>query len=324
LGSVGLQPTKNLLFIARICFPRLCFWTDILRPLVSFPSPLQEVGILCVCLCLVVFLLDLALYRVDVLVHSLCMIPKDALLFVRYRIYRFLSGLSALILLRRVHVPCQEVDTISMALWSTSFLLRRVWIYFVCPLAFFCLEPDLLFHVSFRNSSSFLSCDISSFLLESLSCCVFIAFIAICKSSGGVSVTICKLAIWCCRVRPVHPPEDCSLALLRLPQQPCSRSARVSSSSESRGSIPVIRPIRLSPFQNTETLPRLRTFPRLRTRPPPINRRDPSSALRPTAVPSPFPSPLASWSSPRDAAREPTPQAPYRRGRIDLKEYRCV
>jgi hypothetical protein len=83
LDSVGLQATKNLLFIVRICFPRFCFWTDILRPLVSFPSPLQEVGILCVCLCLVVFLLDLVLYRVDVLVHSLCMIPKDALLFVR-------------------------------------------------------------------------------------------------------------------------------------------------------------------------------------------------------------------------------------------------
>jgi hypothetical protein len=71
LVSIGLQPTKNLLFIVRICFPRFCFWTDILRPVISFPSPLQEVGILCVCLCLVVFLLDLVLYRLSSLfVHD--------------------------------------------------------------------------------------------------------------------------------------------------------------------------------------------------------------------------------------------------------------
>jgi hypothetical protein len=91
----------------RISCSRFWFWTDTLRPLVSFPSPLQEVGILCVCLCLVVFLSNLVLYRADVLVHSLCMILKDALLFVRYRtnIYRFLSGSSVLALLRIVHVP---------------------------------------------------------------------------------------------------------------------------------------------------------------------------------------------------------------------------
>jgi len=41
LSSVGLQPTENLLFIVRICCPRFCFWTDILRPLVSFSSPLR-------------------------------------------------------------------------------------------------------------------------------------------------------------------------------------------------------------------------------------------------------------------------------------------
>jgi hypothetical protein len=108
LGSVGLQPIKNLLFIVRICFPRFCFWTDILRPLVSFLSPLQAVGILCVCLYLVVFLLYLVLYRVDVFVHSLCMIPKDALLFVRYRSCIYRSESSALVLPRMVHVL--EVD----------------------------------------------------------------------------------------------------------------------------------------------------------------------------------------------------------------------
>jgi len=47
--------TKNLLFIVRIYCPRFWFWTGILRPLVSFSSPLQQVGILCVCPCLVVF-----------------------------------------------------------------------------------------------------------------------------------------------------------------------------------------------------------------------------------------------------------------------------
>jgi len=108
-SSVGFQPTKNLLSIMRISCPRFWFWTDILRPLVSFPSLSQEVGILCVCLCLVVFLSSLVLYRADVLVHSLCMIRKDAWLFVRFRTntYRFLSGSfrSVLASLRMVHVP---------------------------------------------------------------------------------------------------------------------------------------------------------------------------------------------------------------------------
>jgi hypothetical protein len=94
----------------RICCPRFWFWTDILHPLVSFLSPLQEVGILCVCLCLVVFLSSLVLYRADVLVHFLRMILKDALLFVRCRtnIYRFLSGSFVLALLRMVHVPLES------------------------------------------------------------------------------------------------------------------------------------------------------------------------------------------------------------------------
>jgi len=42
LGTiVGFQQTKNLLFIVRISCPRFWFWTDILRPLVSFPSLLH-------------------------------------------------------------------------------------------------------------------------------------------------------------------------------------------------------------------------------------------------------------------------------------------
>jgi len=61
-----------MLFIVRIYYPRFWFWTDILRPSVSFPSPLQEVGILCVCLCLVIFLSNLVLYRTDVFQSSLC------------------------------------------------------------------------------------------------------------------------------------------------------------------------------------------------------------------------------------------------------------
>jgi len=47
LGTiVGFQQTKNLLFIVRISCPRFWFWTDILRPLVSFPS-LLHVGFQC-------------------------------------------------------------------------------------------------------------------------------------------------------------------------------------------------------------------------------------------------------------------------------------
>jgi len=87
----------------------------------------------------------------------------------------------------------QEVHHFRRGSWSTSFLLRRSG-YISCVHWPFSVSSHLSFHMSFRNSSTFLSCDISSCLLESLSCCVFIAFIAICKSSGGVSVTICKLS----------------------------------------------------------------------------------------------------------------------------------
>jgi len=120
------------------------------------------------------------------------MIPEDALLFVRCRmyIYRSLSGSSVLALLRMVHVP----------LGSRPFqALDR------SPLLFCCEDLDI-FYVSigpflFRAiccstchfSSNFLSCNISSYLLGSISCSISIAFIAICKYSGGISVTICRL-----------------------------------------------------------------------------------------------------------------------------------
>jgi len=86
LGNVGLQPTKNLLFIVRICCPRFCFWTDILRLLVSFPSPLQEVGILCVCLCntfVNVRAIDIYVLLVDVSIESyLFIVPLITFSFV--------------------------------------------------------------------------------------------------------------------------------------------------------------------------------------------------------------------------------------------------
>jgi len=89
-----------------------------------------------------------------------------------------------------------------------------------------------------------------------------------------------------------------------------------------------LRPVRLSP---TETLPRKnndlpgrrRSIARVRAA---IHHRRFGQLQFPS--PSPPPSPprrvatRAGGISPRDAARGWTPQAPYRRGRIDLKEYR--
>jgi len=91
--------------------------------------------------------------------------------------------------------PVRKWTISGVGSWSISFLLQRSG-YISCVHWPFSVSSHLLFHVSFRNSSSFLSfpSDILSFLLESLSCCVFIAFIAICKSSGAVSVTIYKLS----------------------------------------------------------------------------------------------------------------------------------
>jgi len=158
LGSVGFQPTKNLLFIVRIC-PRFWFLTNTPRPLVSFPSPLQEVGILCVCLCLLVFLSNLVLYyRTDVLVHSFCMTPKDALLFVPCRtyIYRFLSGSSVLALLRMIHVPLGSEPFQALDRGSPLFCYEGLDIFRVSiGLSLFqAIEPS---KASFRFSSGNLS-----------------------------------------------------------------------------------------------------------------------------------------------------------------------
>jgi len=79
------------------------------------------------------------------------MISKDALLFVRCRtyIYRFLSGSSVLALLRMVHVPLgsgpfQAIDRGPMP--EMVFSATKVWIYFVCSLAFFepCIIPRVI------------------------------------------------------------------------------------------------------------------------------------------------------------------------------------
>jgi len=67
--SARVQPTKNLLFILRIYFPHFWFWIDFPRPLLAFPSPLKEVGILYICLYLVVLLSSLVPYRADVWVQ---------------------------------------------------------------------------------------------------------------------------------------------------------------------------------------------------------------------------------------------------------------
>jgi hypothetical protein len=77
LDSVGLQPTKNLLFIVRMYCPHSWFWTDILRPLVAFPSLLKEVGRLYVCLCPNIFVKFGSMFYIDVQVRSLGMIPRE-------------------------------------------------------------------------------------------------------------------------------------------------------------------------------------------------------------------------------------------------------
>jgi len=59
-----------------VCCSHFWFWTGILRPLVSFPFSLQEIGILCVCLCLLIFLSSSVLCCTDILVRSLCMIQS--------------------------------------------------------------------------------------------------------------------------------------------------------------------------------------------------------------------------------------------------------
>jgi len=90
-----------------VCCSHFWFWTGILRPLVSFPFSLQEIGILCVCLCLLIFLSSSVLCCTDILVRSLCMIPKACFVVCmrcRSYIYRSLSGSSMLALLRMVRV----------------------------------------------------------------------------------------------------------------------------------------------------------------------------------------------------------------------------
>jgi hypothetical protein len=105
--SIGTLCARQPVVLTGSHRSRFWFWTDILRPLVSFSSPLQEVGILCVCLCLVIFLSNFVLCRTDVLVHPLCMIPKDAWLFARCRTYISVHVLALLLALpRMVHVPC--------------------------------------------------------------------------------------------------------------------------------------------------------------------------------------------------------------------------
>jgi len=102
----------------RIYCPRFWFWTDILRPLVSFLSPLQEVGILYVCLCLVIFLSNSVLYCTDVLVHSLCM----ALTLSRTSFLR--CSVSSAILWREFRMPALILECSRMRLCP-----RRVHVY---------------------------------------------------------------------------------------------------------------------------------------------------------------------------------------------------
>jgi hypothetical protein len=164
----------------RICCPRFWFWTDILRPLVSFPSPLQEVEILCVCLCLVIFLSSLVLCKCfsSLFAHNsqrcfvVCALLHEHLsLSFRFICASFAANGSC---------PVRKWIILGVGSWSTSFLLRRSG-YISCVHWPFSVSSHLSSHVSFRNSSNFLPYNISSYLLGSMSCCIFIAFIAICK-----------------------------------------------------------------------------------------------------------------------------------------------
>jgi len=69
LTSVGLQPIKNLLFIVRIYCPYFWFWSDILRPLISFP--LQKVEILYVCFSLE-YLCQIQFYVMQMFKFTVC------------------------------------------------------------------------------------------------------------------------------------------------------------------------------------------------------------------------------------------------------------
>jgi len=65
-----------------------------------------------------------------------------------------------------------------------SYLLRKFGYipYIHSP---FYISSHLLFHMSFWNSSKSLLCNISSYLLRSIFCCILIVFIATCEFNGG-------------------------------------------------------------------------------------------------------------------------------------------
>jgi len=104
---------------------------------------------------------------------------------------RFLSGSSVLALLRMINVPLESEPFQALDCGPHLFCCEDLDIFRMSMGLF--LLGHLLFHMSFRNFSNFLPCNISSCLLESVSSCVFITFIAICKSSGML-MTICKIS----------------------------------------------------------------------------------------------------------------------------------
>jgi len=68
--------------------------------------------------------------------------------------------------------------------WFICYLLRKSGYILYVHSPFF-ISSHLLFHMSFWNSSKSFLCNISSYLLRSIFCCILIVFIATCEFSDG-------------------------------------------------------------------------------------------------------------------------------------------
>jgi len=122
------------------------------------------------------------------------MTPKDASLFARYHRYicRYLSSSFAPALQRMVHVLSENEPFQALDRGLPFFYCGDLDIFHV-PIGLFLFQA--ICYSTSRNSSKSLPCSNSSYLLGSVSCCIFIALIVTYRSSGGVLVAICRLSM---------------------------------------------------------------------------------------------------------------------------------
>jgi len=137
------------------------------------------------------------------------MLSKDVLLSAHYHIYiyRFLWSSFVPVSLRMVHVLLGSglSQTIS---WIVIRLFLAAKIYFVS------IGP-FLFRIIYCSTCYLgillvLFPIISLYLFGSIFCCILIAFIAICKSSGDISDYLQAFHRYC-GIYPVHSLENCCL-----------------------------------------------------------------------------------------------------------------